>query len=176
MQKTYTIIGAIIILILIVLGVRHYSSSTPADTTTQTADTSTNTTSTSVSTNPVSTADWKVYKSAGDLVEFAYPSTWTLSGTTLKSPTGAITVNASYKSGSLPKCDPSDCAPITINGLTYLRTQDNTPNGTNISYNLAQKGFLFNATAAIVNNPDLAANVALVNQIAGTVVIKSVSK
>ncbi|MDB5254589.1 MAG: hypothetical protein JWL80_655 [Parcubacteria group bacterium] len=166
MKNKYTIIGAIIIVILIGWGITHYSSSPSANVNSN--GLTTNTTPTTSGT----TATWKVYTSPGAFLSFAYPSTWTITGTTLKSPSGAIVINATYKSGSLPKCDPANCKPIIVNGVMFQRSQDNDPKGADINYYVVQKGFLFNASAKVLNNKDLVANIALVDQIIGTVAIK----
>jgi hypothetical protein len=165
-KNTYTVIGAIVIIILLGLGITHYSSPSATESTSTT-------TKNTVPVTTGATASWKVYTSAGNFLSFAYPSTWTLTGTTLKSPSGAITINATYKSGSLPKCDPANCKPVIINGVMFQRSQDNNPNGADINYYVVQKHFLFNANAKVVNNKDLVANVALVDQIMSTVAIRA---
>ncbi len=114
---------------------------------------------------------WKTYTAPLGLATLKYPSDWTLSGMTLTSPKKDMTITASYKKGTLAVCA-GTCTKVDINGITYNRTASTTDTGTTITYSTAKNGYVITAEAKIPTNPQTTANIALADQIVGTVNVK----
>ncbi|MDB5194059.1 MAG: hypothetical protein JWN50_73 [Parcubacteria group bacterium] len=123
-------------------------------------------------TSSTDVSTWKTYSVLGGLASFKYPSDWTLKGTTLASAKGGITIRGAYAKGSLPSCDPANCTTGTVNGLAYTRTAVTSGTNTTLVYRASKLGYIGTATAIIATDPKQLANIALVDEIVGTINVK----
>jgi hypothetical protein len=115
---------------------------------------------------------WKTVSAPGGLANFKFPGDWSLKGTTLTSPKSDIVINATYGRGSLPACDPTNCTSGSRGGINYTRTLTTSGSVLTITYKASKLGFLGTAVATLPNDPKQTANIALVDEIVGTVKVK----